>query len=59
LGLSRRPALADDVNTDEEGRVVIARIATFEGGDADEMGRRNMQVECATEIPAGILRVMV
>jgi hypothetical protein len=40
---------------------VIARIATFEGGDADEMARRNneMLVERATELPAGILRVMV
>jgi UV DNA damage repair endonuclease len=48
-------------NTDEEGRHVIARIATFEGGDAEEMGRRNNEilVERATELPAGILRVMV
>lgn len=40
---------------------MIARIATFEGGDAEEMGRRNneMLVERATELPAGILRVMV
>jgi UV DNA damage repair endonuclease len=40
---------------------VIARIATFEGGNAKEMGRRNneMLVERATELPAGILRVMV
>jgi UV DNA damage repair endonuclease len=40
---------------------VIARIATFEGGDAEEMGRRNneMLVERATDLPAGILRVMV
>jgi hypothetical protein len=40
---------------------VIARIATFEGGDADEMRRRNneMLVERPTELPAGILRVMV
>ena len=40
---------------------MIARIATFEGGDADEMSRRNneMLVERATELPAGILRVMV
>jgi hypothetical protein len=45
----------------EEGRLVIARIATFEGGDAEEMGRRNneMLVERASELPAGILRVMV
>ena len=40
---------------------MIARVATFEGGDAEEMGRRNNQmlVERATELPAGILRVMV
>jgi UV DNA damage repair endonuclease len=40
---------------------VIARIATFKGGDAEEMGRRNneMLVERATDLPAGILRVMV
>jgi hypothetical protein len=40
---------------------VIARIATFEGGDADEMRRRNNEilVERATELPAGILRVIV
>jgi hypothetical protein len=44
-----------------EGRLVIARIATFEGGDVEEMRRRNneMLVERATELPAGILRVMV
>jgi hypothetical protein len=40
---------------------VIARIATFEGGDADEMRRRNNEllVERPTELPAGILRVIV
>ena len=40
---------------------MIARIATFEGGDAEEMRRRNNEllVERATELPAGILRVMV
>jgi hypothetical protein len=40
---------------------MIARIATFEGGDADEMRRRNNEllVERATELPAGVLRVMV
>ena len=40
---------------------MIARIATFEGGDAEEMRRRNneMLVERATDLPAGILRVMV
>ena len=40
---------------------MIARIATFEGGDAEEMRRRNndMLVERPTELPAGILRVMV
>jgi hypothetical protein len=48
-------------DTDQEGRLVIARIATFEGGDAEEMGRRNNEilVERATDLPAGILRVMV
>jgi hypothetical protein len=51
----------DRFNTHEEGRPVIARIATFEGGDAEEMRRRNNEllVERATELPAGILRVMV
>jgi hypothetical protein len=44
LGLSQRSALANDVNTDEEGRLVIAKIATFEGGDAEEMGRRNNEM---------------
>jgi hypothetical protein len=40
---------------------VIARIATFEGGDANEMRRLNneMLVTRATELPAGVLRVMV
>ena len=41
---------------------MIARIATFEGGDAEEMRRRNneMLVERgATAHPPGILRVMV
>ena len=41
---------------------MIARIATFEGGDADEMRRRNneMLVERgATALPPGTLRVMV
>ena len=41
---------------------MIARIATFEGGDAEEMRRRNneMLVErAATDLPAGIRRVMV
>jgi hypothetical protein len=40
---------------------VIARVATFEGGNADEMRRRNneMLVERATELPTGILRVIV
>jgi hypothetical protein len=61
LGCAGGRPLADDVNTDEEGRIVIARIATFEGGKAEEMSRRNneMLVERATELPAGILRVMV
>jgi len=41
---------------------VIARIAKFEGGDADEMRRRNNEMLVgggATELPPGILRVMV
>jgi hypothetical protein len=41
---------------------MIARIATFEGGDAEEMRRRNneMLVERgATALPPGVLRVMV
>jgi hypothetical protein len=40
---------------------LIARLATFEGGNADEMRKLNneMLVERATEMPAGILRVMV
>jgi hypothetical protein len=40
---------------------VLARIATFEGGDAEEMRRRNndMLVDRSSELPAGILRVMV
>ncbi len=40
---------------------MIARIATFEGGDAEEMRRLNneMLVERASEVPAGVLRVMV
>ncbi len=40
---------------------MIARIATFEGGDAEEMRRRNneMLVDRATELPAGLLRVLV
>ena len=40
---------------------MIARVAMFEGGDAEEMRRRNneMLIERATELPAGILRVMV
>jgi hypothetical protein len=40
---------------------VIARIATFEGGDVEEMRRRNNEllVDRPTELPAGILRVMV
>jgi hypothetical protein len=45
-----------------EGRPVIARIATFEGGDAEEMRRRNNEMlvgSAGTELPAGIRRVMV
>jgi hypothetical protein len=42
-------------------KTVIARIATFEGGNADEMRRRNneMLVDRTAEMPAGILRVIV
>ena len=40
---------------------MIARIATFEGGDADEMYRINNEllVERKRSLPAGVLRVMV
>jgi hypothetical protein len=40
---------------------VIARIATFEGGDAEEMQRLNNEllVERPADLPPGILRVMV
>lgn len=40
---------------------MIARIATFEGGNADEMYRINneMLVERSAQLPAGIRRVMV
>ena len=41
---------------------MIARIATFEGGDAEEMRRLNNEMlaeRAATELPAGILRVIV
>ena len=40
---------------------MIARIATFEGGNADEMARLNneMLVERPNQLPSGILRVMV
>jgi hypothetical protein len=40
---------------------VIARIATFEGGDAEEMRRVNNEllVEQSTSLPSGLLRVMV
>ena len=40
---------------------MIARIATFEGGDAEEMRRINneMLVERSATLPAGLLRVMV
>jgi hypothetical protein len=40
---------------------VIARIATFEGGDAEEMGRINNEllVERSSTLPPGLLRVMV
>jgi hypothetical protein len=40
---------------------VIARVASFEGGDAAEMSRLNneMLVERSASLPAGVLRVMV
>ena len=40
---------------------MIARIATFEGGDAEEMRRINneMLLERSRSLPAGLLRVMV
>jgi len=40
---------------------VIARIASFEGGDAAEMSRMNneMLVERPDSLPPGVLRVMV
>ena len=40
---------------------MIARIATFEGGDAEEMRRMNNEllVERSAELPPGIVRVMV
>ena len=40
---------------------MIARIATFEGGNAEEMRRMNNEilVERSTSLPSGLLRVMV
>ena len=40
---------------------MIARIATFEGGDAEEMRRINNQilVERSTPLPPGLLRMIV
>ena len=40
---------------------MIARIASFEGGDAAEMSRMNneMLVERPESLPPGVLRVMV
>jgi hypothetical protein len=40
---------------------MIARIATFEGGDAEEMRRINNEVlvERSAGLPSGLLRVMV
>ena len=40
---------------------MIARIATFEGGDAEEMRRINNQmlVERSAALPSGLRRVMV
>ncbi|HEX4719702.1 MAG TPA: hypothetical protein VH300_14335 [Thermoleophilaceae bacterium] len=48
--------------TAERRRIrVIARVATFEGGDAAEMRRINneMLVERSTSLPSGLLRVIV
>jgi hypothetical protein len=44
-----------------EEDVVIARVASFEGGDAEEMRRLNneMLVNRSASLPAGLLRVMV
>jgi hypothetical protein len=41
--------------------VVIARVASFEGGDADEMYRINneMLVERQSSLPSGLRRVIV
>ena len=40
---------------------MIARVASFEGGDVEEMRRINneMLVERAASLPAGLIRVMV
>lgn len=40
---------------------MIARVAKFEGGNAEEMARRNNELmrERPAELPDGILRVMV
>ena len=40
---------------------MIARVATFEGGDADEMRRVNnkMLVERSASLPSGLRRVIV
>ncbi len=40
---------------------MIARLATFEGGDAEEMRRVNNEllVERSAQLPDGMLRVMV
>lgn len=40
---------------------MIARVATFEGGDVEEMRRINneMLVERSSSLPSGLLRVMV
>ena len=40
---------------------MIARVATFEGGDVEEMRRLNneMLVERSTSLPSGVLRVIV
>jgi hypothetical protein len=54
--------VGDYISAGEEESPVIARIATFEGGNAEEMRKLNndMLVERgATALPPGTLRVMV
>ena len=54
-------AYAGPGSGETEEASVIARIATFEGGDAEEMRRINNQmlVERSAALPPGLLRVMV